>query len=120
MGVGSWKTIITPLNKKKDPIVRATKSSFLVAIHAAIVSPIMLPAACARKGIMKCLNWNKSLVCSRDLIEELTAYFRLEMMVVLIEIISIFAILPIKATAKIGKKIKYNLFHSTISINSLM
>ena len=46
MGVGSLKTIKTPLNKKKDPIVRATKSSFLVAIHAAIVSPIMLPAAC--------------------------------------------------------------------------
>ena len=56
MGVGSLKTIITPLNKKKDPIVRATKSLFLVAIHAAIVSPIMLSAACARKGIMKCLN----------------------------------------------------------------
>ena len=30
MGVGSLKTIITPLNKKKDPIVRATKSSFLI------------------------------------------------------------------------------------------
>ena len=102
MGVGSWKTIITPLNKKKDPIVRATKSSFLVAIHAAIVSPIMLPAACASKGIMKCLNWNKSLVCSRDLIVELSSYFWFVMMVVQIEIISIIATLPIKATAKIG------------------
>ena len=100
MGVGSLKTIITPLNKKKEPIVRATKSSFLVAIHAAIVSPIMLPAACARKGIMKCLNWNKCIVCSRDLIEELSALLGRGMMVVLKEMISILATLPIKATSK--------------------
>ena len=104
MGEGSWKAIIVPPIKKKDPIVRATKSLFLGAIHAAIVPPIKLPTECARKGIMKCLNWNKWIVCSRDLIEELSAPFGRGMMVVLKEMISILATLPIKAPAKIAKK----------------
>ena len=46
----------TTEDKKKNPIVKATKSLFPGAIHAAIVPPIKLPAACASKGIMKCLN----------------------------------------------------------------
>ena len=56
MGEGSWITIIVPPTKKNAPIVKATSSLWLGAIHAAKAPLFKLHDVCARKGMIICWN----------------------------------------------------------------
>ena len=47
MGERSWITIIVPPIFKNPPVVKATSSLWLGAIHAAAAPQIRLPIACA-------------------------------------------------------------------------